>query len=363
MKFSIDIDNCEAISNKFELIPDKVRQNSVALESVSDCLILCGPEYEIIKASLDACLKNLSREAIETDYILKAFKQIIQKYKSADKTIVGHSKGGSNTLPKNKPISGHSRGPSKPQKKSDPAWSIGASDSGGSHNPENTHNIKIGSDGIFDAYVTYREPTANWSGSYDFEMDPSHIHVNAEGEGHAYGPSLFSGYSLFNDLITVDNEITLGYAQGEGNTDYSLNYEDGTPDFNVSGKGKGTASVLHEENRVKVGTKDWNFHTTISADAGYVTVDGEGGLDNGGVGSAGAGLAQASVTPGVTLWGIDIDASGSVDAGSVGGGGGIYADEDNLRVAFDLEYGGGVGIDINIDWADCPAYQWAKDFF
>ncbi|MBE5858636.1 MAG: hypothetical protein E7301_00710 [Butyrivibrio sp.] len=361
MKFSIDIDNCEAISNKFELLPDKVRQNSAALESVSDCLILCGPEYEIIKATLDVCIKNLSREAVETDYILKAFKQIIQKYKSADKTIVGHSKGGNNTLPKNKPISGHSRGPSKPGKPGI-TWPSG-SGSAGSNNPEKTHGKEKQGSGLYDPYFLFREPTANSSGSYEYDTDPSNFHVNAEGEAHAYGPSFLFGYGLFNDFITVDEEVTFGYAKGEGKVGLSLFDEDGRFNPQITGKGKGTASLVHEERTIRVGNDDWNVHLTSEGDLGYVSVDGEGGLDNGGVGSAGIGLAQASVTPGVTIWGIDIDASGSVDAGSVGGGGGIYADEDNLRVAFDIEYGGGIGIDINIDWADCPAYQWAKDFF
>ncbi|WP_035765638.1 hypothetical protein [Butyrivibrio sp. NC2002] len=367
MKFSIDIDNCEAISNKFELIPDKVRQNSAALESVSDCLILCGPEYEIIKATLDACIKNLSREAVETANIYKAFKQIIEKYKSADKTIVAHTKGGNKHLPNTNHGKGHSQHPNNSGGNTGITWPSG-SGSARSNIPEKRHGKEKEGSGIFDTYFLFREPTANAGGSYEYDTDPSNAHVNAEGEAHAYGPSILFGYSLFNNFITADTESTYLYSEHEGKVGLSLFDENGNFHPHITGNGNSNTSIYHTDQKFKIGTDMWNFRLKRTEDTGYVSGEVEYSSGTPGVVSYGAGIEKESVTQGFTIWGLDVDTTecvgiGAKGQGAIGHGYGVCVDENHARIAFEIGKGVAVGIDINIDWSDCPAYQWAKDLF
>ena len=145
-------------------------------------------------------------------------------------------------------------------------------------------------------------------------------------------------------------------------------FKDGKFSPAIQGKLKGKVSVLDGKIGYRIGSKDYNYHT--SADGSLVTAEGEisvgagkikwtdkNGVEHQGYGVQGkiggeAYLAKGKVTGGYTIMGIKIDVgvSGGVGGGGASIGGQITADGASGTIGGGVLVGG--DLNVSIDWSN-----------
>ena len=177
--------------------------------------------------------------------------------------------------------------------------------------------------------------------------------LSTELSGKASVSALHGKVSARTRLSMTEAEISVGKVAATGAVGITL-MKGGKLDPSVNAKVSAEATVVEGKIKKRVGSKDFNVHT--KAEGKVLTASAEAGVDLSKEGlkasaSAEAYLAKGSVSKGITLFGIKLDATVEGKAGGAGIGGMAEVGGEKASGYIGAGLGLGVGLKLEIDWS------------